>query len=88
MEPHRILHRRLIAEALLGDHVEQHRPLHLQYVFQGRQEVLEVVAVDRTGVLETQFLEQEAGKNRPLRQLLSPAGDLLDFEADVGNLAQ
>ena len=53
--------RRRIALALLGHHVDEHRPvLHVAHVLQDRQQLVEVVAVDRADVIEAEFLEQGA----------------------------
>ncbi len=57
MEPNRVLDSRLVAQPFLGNHMEQHRSLHLHHIFDRWKEMLEIVPIDRTAVLETQFFK-------------------------------
>src|SRR6266436_9344610 len=53
--------RRTVALALLCDDMKQDRAgLHVADVLQDRQQMVEVVAVDRTDIIEAEFLEQRA----------------------------
>ena len=50
-----------IALALLGHHVHEHRTaLHVAHILQDRQQMVEIVAVDRPDVIEAELLEQGA----------------------------
>ena len=50
-----------VALSLLGDHMDQHRAIgHVADIFQNRQQVVEVVAVDRPDIEKAQLLEQRA----------------------------
>ncbi len=52
---------RSVALALLGDHVDQHRPVvDVAHIAQDRHQVVQVMAVDRAHVVEAQLLEQGA----------------------------
>ena len=53
VKPYRVLHRRFIAEALLGDDMQQGRPLEFEHVPEGAQKMLEAMAVDRADVPES-----------------------------------
>ena len=88
MEPDRILHRRFIAQPFFRNDVEQDRPLHFQGIFQGGQQMLEVMSVDRSRISEPQLFEKQPRKNRPLGQFFGPACQLLHIRSDVGNLPQ
>ncbi len=56
--------------ALGGDHVQQLRAGQVLDRAQGGEQLRDVVAVDGTGVVETQFLEQRAGHEHALGVLL------------------
>src|SRR6185436_20391281 len=88
MEPHRILHRGLIAQPFFRHDMEQYRPLHLQYIFQGGQQMLEVMSIDRSGIPEPELFEEQPWKDRSLGQLFSPTGPLLDVLTDMGDFPQ
>ena len=88
MEPHRILHRRLIAQSFFRNDMEQHRPLHFQHIVQGGQQMLEVVSVNRPHIPEPKLFKEQPWKDRSLGQLFSPAGPLLHVLPDMGNLPQ
>ena len=50
-----------VALALLGHHMDEHRAaVHVAHILQDRQQVVEIVAVDRPDVIEAEFLEQSA----------------------------
>ncbi len=66
---------RLVALALLGDDVDEDRPFRrVAHVLQHRQEVLEIVPVDRADIVEAELLEQRAAGDEAAR-VLDPAGD-------------
>ena len=88
MEPYRILHRRLIAQPFFRNDMEQHRPLHLQHVFQGRQQVLEVMSFNRSRIPEPKLFKKQPGKDCSLGQLFSPASQLLYVRSDMGDFPQ
>ena len=48
----------LIALAFAGDHMQKLRPIQMLDVFKGRNEGIEVVAVNRADVVETKFFKQ------------------------------
>ncbi len=53
--------RRAVALALLRHDMDQDRTsLHVAYVLQDRQQMVEIVAVDRADIIEAEFLEQRA----------------------------
>ena len=69
----RVLGRR-VALALLGDDVDQERPvLGVAHVLQHRQQVIDVVAVDRADVEEAELLEQRAAGDEAARVFLHRA---------------
>ena len=48
-----------VALALLGDDMHQHRPAaRVAHVLQDRQQVVEIVAVDRADIVEAEFLDK------------------------------
>ena len=52
---------RRIAMALFGDHMHEHRAvLHLLDVFQYRQQMVEIMAVNRTDIVKAHFFKQRA----------------------------
>jgi hypothetical protein len=75
----------LVTLPLLGDHVQELRPLQLLQVLQGGDQRFEVVAVDRADVVETQFLEQGAGRQHALDVLLGAFGELEQRRRKVEN---
>ena len=62
VELDRVLLGRLEAVPLVGQDVEQDRPVHLLDLLQVRAERLEVVAVDRAEVGEAQLLEEHPAR--------------------------
>ena len=63
--------RRRVALALLRDDVNEDRPvLHVAHVFQNRQQMIDVVAVDRADIEEAELVEQRAAGDQPARVLL------------------
>ena len=52
---------RRIALALLRHHMDEHRAfLRITHIFQDRQQMIQIMPVDRTDIIEAQFLEQSA----------------------------
>ena len=50
---------RAIALALLRDDMDQHRAFRgVAHIFEHRQQVIEIMAIDRTDIIEAQFLKQ------------------------------
>ncbi len=71
--------RGLVALALLRHDVNEDRPvLHVADVFQNRQQMIDVVAVDRTHIEEAEFVEQRAAGDETARVLLHGHGALLE----------
>ena len=67
--------RRRVAFALLRDHVHQDRSdLGVAHVAQHRQQMVEIVSVDRPDVIEAEFLEQRAAGDVAAR-VFDRAGD-------------
>ena len=85
MEPHGIFYCRFIAQPLFRNDMEQHRPLHLQNIFQGGQQILEFMSVNRPRIPESKLFKEQPGKDRALGQLFSPASQLLHVLPDVGD---
>ena len=56
----------LVALALLGDHVQELRTLQLLDILQGRDQRIEVVAVDGADIVKTEFLEHGGGHDHAL----------------------
>ncbi len=53
--------RRRIALALLGDDMDQDRPgLHVAHIAQHREQMVEIMAVDRADIIEAELFEQRA----------------------------
>ena len=72
--------RRAVALALLRHDVDQDRAgLHVADVLQHRQQVVEVMAVDRADIIEAEFLEQRAAVHH------EAAGIFLDAVGAVGD---
>ncbi len=64
-----------IAFALLGDDMHQHRPArHVAHVLEHRQQVVEIVAVDRPDVVEAELLEQGAAGEKAAAVFLGLPG--------------
>jgi hypothetical protein len=68
--------------------MEQHRPLHLQHIFQGGQQMFEVVSVNRPRIPEPKLFKEQPREDRALGQLFSPASQLLHLLPDVGDFPQ
>ena len=66
MEPNRILLRRAVAQAFFRYYMQQDGALHLEHIFQCRQQMLEVMTVDRAGVPDSQLLEEQSGQDGAL----------------------
>jgi len=77
--------RRRVALALLGDDVDQHRAvLGVAHVLQHRQQVGEVMPVDRPDVIEPELLEQGASGPEPAGELLGARRALFEHLGQVG----
>ena len=61
---------------LAGDDVQKLWPPQGTHVAEGGDEGVQIVAVHRADVVETQLLEQGAGNHHPLHVLLGPPGQL------------
>ena len=68
-----LLHGRLEALALLGEHMQQHGTILLLEKLEGLDQRGDVVAVDRAEVLQAQFLEDDAGPQHALGDLFGLA---------------
>ena len=68
----------LVALPLAGDHVQEHGTAHLTQVLQRRQQRIEVVAVDRTEVVEAELLEQRRRHQHALGMPFEPAGQFVE----------
>ena len=65
----------LVTVALLGDDVEELRALELAQVLQGRDQGIQVVAVDRADVVEAELLEDRARDDHALGMFLEALGE-------------
>ena len=87
VELDRVLHGRLEAVPLVGQDVEQDRPVHRLDLLEVAAQALQVVAVDRAEVGEAQLLEEHAVVERGLDgvlELLEPALGVLADQRDAG----
>ena len=57
--------------------MEEDRASHLQHILEGRKQMLEVMAVDRTGIAESQFFEEQPWEDGALGQFFGSTGQLL-----------
>ncbi|OIQ73359.1 hypothetical protein GALL_450070 [mine drainage metagenome] len=62
----------LVALALLGHDMQQHRAVQVTQVVQGGDQRVEIVSVDRAEILDSQFLEQGCRRHQPLGIFLQP----------------
>ena len=71
---------RIVALAFLRDGVHQHRAglLVVAEVLQHRQQMVQIVTVDRADVIQAQFLEQRAAGDHAAGIFLGPPGGLLE----------
>ena len=77
--------RRLVALALLRHDVNEDRPvLHVAHVLQHRQQMVDVMAVDRSDIKEAEFVEQRAAGDEPARILLDRHCALLQHSRSAG----
>ncbi len=76
---------RPVALALLGDDVDQHRPTvaGVADVLEHRDQVVEVVAVERADIVEAQLLEQRPAGGQAAGKLLRALGDGLQALGEV-----
>ena len=81
--------------ALMRDHMHQDRPgiLRIPHIAQDRQQMVQVMAVDRAHVIEAQLLEQRAAGQQPAGIFLGPLGGALQAPGEflrhpAGDLAQ
>ena len=64
-----------VALALLGDDMHQNRPArHIADVFEHRQQVVEIVTVDRPDVIKAELLEQSAAGEKAAPVFLGALG--------------
>ena len=83
--------RRLVPFALLRHDMNEDRPvLHVAHVLQHRQQVVDIVAVDRPDIEEAEFIEQRAAGHQAARVFLHGERALLQRLARnvLGDLAQ
>jgi len=80
--------RELVTLALLGDHVHQDRSfVGIAHVAQDRQQMVQIVAVDRPDIIEAEFFEQGAAGNKTAGIFLGLVGLVLDeFGKLLGDL--
>jgi hypothetical protein len=78
----------LAGAPVLRDDMEQDRPFHLQHILNSRKEMLKVVAVDGTAVLESQLLEKQSWQNHALGEFFGSTSEPLHVGADMRNLTQ
>ena len=64
-----------IALALLRDHVQELRPLKMADVVQRGKQHVQIVAINGTDVIETEFLEQRARRDHALDVFLGALGE-------------
>ena len=88
VELDRVFHRRLEAVPLVGQDVEQDRPIHRLDPLEVAAQGLEVVAVDRPQVDEPQLLEEHPVVQRGLDRVLELLEPALGVLADQGNIGQ
>ena len=91
VEPlHLVFLGRGVAAALLGEHVDDDRPLPLRRVGEGLLHLGDVVAVDRPGVAHAQGLEEDVGGHdlaQRAGQAEDPGGGQLADGGDVADPA-
>ena len=75
-----LIFRRLVALALLGHDMDQHRAILVKFanVLQDGQQMFQVMAVDRPDIEEAHLLEQGAAGDHAAGIFLGPFGDGLD----------
>ena len=79
--------RRAVAFALLGEDMDQHRPLRVvAHRLQGFDEIFKVVTVDGADIVELEGLEEHPRGEEALEALLALAEDVEDVLADIGDL--
>jgi len=77
---------RCVAFALFGDDVDQHRAFRcVAHIFQHRQQVIEIVPVNRADIVKAQLFEQSPARHQTAGKFLCladgvvhPAAHLLD----------
>ena len=80
---------RLVALALLGDAMDQDRAALrvVADIFQNRDQVVQVVPVDRADIVKAQFLEQGAAGQQAAGIFLGPLGRPLDLAREISRPA-
>ena len=75
----------LVALALLGHRVDQHRAVEVAFahILQDGQQVVEVMPVDWPDVVETHFLEESTAGQHATGELIGPCGRRLDRSRKV-----
>ena len=74
--PDRVLFCRQEALAFHGADMQKLRPFEVLHIFQGVNQLRQVVAVQRPDIVEAQLLEQGAGSDHTLHMLLGALGPL------------
>ncbi len=66
----------LVAGAFLGDHVQKLRSFEAAQIQQGRHQRVQVVAINRPDIVESELLEQRARRHKTLGRLFHPMREL------------
>ena len=68
-----------VALALLRHHMNEDRAfLRIAHILQHGQEVIKIMAIDRTDIIEAKLLEERAAREEPARQFFGAAGAFED----------
>ncbi|CDN43885.1 hypothetical protein BN871_DS_00300 [Paenibacillus sp. P22] len=84
----RIVLGRRIAFALDGNDMHENRSLHVARLLQHIQQLAHVVAVDRTEIMESELLEQDAAHQQIFDAVLEPLRRLRQLAADRGDFLE
>ena len=86
---------RQIAVAFFGHHVDEDRPrlVAVADVFQHRQQMIDIVAVDRPDIIKAELFEQRPAGDKAAGQLLGPPRRILESPGEMarhflGDMAQ
>ena len=83
---HRVGFGQLVALPFFGDDVQELRPRKLLQVLQGGDQRVEVMAVNRADVVETEFLEQRTGTQQSLDVAFDAVGEFEQRRCDAEHL--